>query len=575
MINFKYIKHKKQFYLGFGFKIIEVLLELCLPIFMASLMTYGFKEGKIEQAYLMFGLIIIFSVLGYLSTVFAHNLTARVSQNYAYQLRKALFNNIQDMGLEDVNEFSPTTLTNRINTDVNHIQNGLAMTMRIASRAPVLMIGSLIALYIISFKVALVLTISLPIIIFVLMMIMKVSMRSFKTFQEENDDLITVVKDNSEGARMIRAFAQVEHEETRFKRKNERLSKTMIHLGKITSLSSPFTILSMNVVLVIMIYFGALDVNLGTLSQEQLIQIINYVTQLTLAIISTMNLVLLYTKAQAASIRVKAVLNKENTIKNKKDGLILDNQALDIEFKNVTFTYKGHSQPTLENINLKIYPGQTVGIVGLTGSGKTTLVDLLLRFFDVTKGSILLNGHNIKSYDIHHLRNHIAYALQKPSLLSGTVEKNIQMNQTYNETNMLEALNHAQANFISDYPEKTKTLVYQGGNNFSGGQKQRLSLARAFIKDAGLLILDDTFSALDYLTDQEIRKELSKETKQTKIIISQRLSSIKQADQIIVLSEGQIDATGTHEELLAHNKLYQKLYQTQTKGDDDHVKNDL
>ena len=322
MINFKYIKHKKQFYLGFGFKIIEVLLELCLPIFMASLMTYGFKEGKIEQAYLMFALIIIFSVLGYLSTVFAHNLTARVSQNYAYQLRKALFNNIQDMGLEDVNEFSPTTLTNRINTDVNHIQNGLAMTMRIASRAPVLMIGSLIALYIISFKVALVLTISLPIIIFVLMMIMKVSMRSFKTFQEENDDLITVVKDNSEGARMIRAFAQVEHEETRFKRKNERLSKTMIHLGKITSLSSPFTILSMNVVLVIMIYFGALDVNLGTLSQEQLIQIINYVTQLTLAIISTMNLVLLYTKAQAASLRVKAVLNKENTIKNKKDWFI-------------------------------------------------------------------------------------------------------------------------------------------------------------------------------------------------------------------------------------------------------------
>lgn len=575
MINFKYIKFKKQFYMGFGFKTIEVFLELCLPIFMANLMTQGFKNNNFKEAYLMFGLIILFSALGYISTVYAHSLTAKVSQNYAYQLRKALFNNIQDMGLEDVSDFSPTTLSNRINNDVNNIQNGLAMTMRIASRAPVLMIGSLIALYIISFKVAIVLTLGLPVILLILYLIMKQAMKKFRTFQDQNDDLIVVVKDNTEGARMIRAFAQVEHEENRFKKKNERLSKTMIHLGKITSLSSPFTILSMNLLLALMIYVGALDINLGSLSQEQLIQIINYVTQLSLALIATMNLALMYTKASASSVRVKAVLDKKNTIINTENPISLEDKPLEIEFKNVSFTYKEHMMPTLENINLKIEGGQTVGIIGLTGSGKTTLVDMLIRFFDPTEGEILFNQKNIKAYDIHQIRDQIGYALQRPTLFTGSIRKNIQMQKEYPETNLISSIEKSSSDFIFNYEDKLEQPVFQAGNNFSGGQKQRIALARALIKESKLLILDDTFSALDYLTDQKIRKALQKEKNKTTIIISQRLSSIKQADKIILIHEGKIEGFGTHKTLLKDNFIYQKLYQTQTKGENDYDTNDL
>lgn len=564
---FKYIKYKKEFFIGLVTKSIEVVFELFLPIFMAILMEEGLNGGDTNKAYLMVGLILVVTLAGYLTTIYSQKLAAKVGQDYAKNLREAIFHHVQDLSIEDTNNFSSSSLLNRLSIDVSHLQNSLSMTIRTASRAPAMMVGSLIALYILSPKIATVLLIALPFIIVILIIIMITSMKIFQTFQTENDKLLDIVKDNVEGARMIRAFAQVEHEEKRFERRNSILSKIMIKLGRITSLSTPFTMLSLNIVLVIMLYIGAGEVFNSQISDAQLLQVINYTTQLTLSIISVMNLALLYTRAYASAKRINEILEIENSVINKENGLSLSkDKPAKIEFKDVSFSYGGGD--VLKNINLVINPGETIGIVGLTGSGKTTLVDLLLRFFNIKKGSILINDIDISDYDLKDLRDNVAYASQKAALLAGTVEENINMSSTYSDLEIEKSLKESSANFILNRKDKTNEVVLREGVNFSGGQRQRLALARALVKDSPILILDDVFSALDYMTDYNIRNELNKRDKnQTKIYISQRLSSIKSADNIIVLDKGTIIASGSHDELLKTNKLYQRLYASQVEGD--------
>lgn len=565
----RFIKYRGQFIVGFIAKTIEVILELMLPIFMAILMKEGLNSGgDINKAYLMVALIIGFAIMGYLSTIYSHKLVAKVSQDFAKNLRQAIFYQVEDLSLVDINDFSSSSLLNRLNLDVSHLQNGLAMTMRIASRAPVLMIGSIISLFIVNKKLALILTIGIPIVVAVLIVIMYASMRIFQKFQLQNDKLLENVRDNVEGARMIRAFAQVEHEENRFKKRNEALSKIMVKLGRITSLSSPLTTLGFNIILIVMIYFGAIEINKfnTSMSQEQLIQVINYTTQLTLSVIGVMNLILLYTKVYSSAIRINEILDKENSVKNEGT-ITLDSNPAKIEFKNVSFAYGNNSGNILKNINVTINPGETIGVVGLTGSGKTTFVDLIMRFFDATEGEVLINDINIKQYDLVSLRNNIAYASQKAALLQGNVRDNINMNNIYTEEQINKALKEAQASFILKRDEKLDSKVLRQGVNYSGGQKQRLALSRALVKQSSILILDDVFSALDYMTDYKIRQELIKrENKQTKIFISQRLSSLFDTDKIIVFDKGKVIDVGTHEQLLKRNNLYQKIYNTQVSG---------
>lgn len=564
----RYIKYRKSFVVGFLAKTVEVILELFLPVFMAMLIEDSLKGGDNPVGYLMVGLILIFAVLGYLSTLFAHKLTAKVSQDFAKNLRQAIFYQVEELSIEDTNGFSSSSLINRLNLDVSHLQNSLAMTMRLASRAPVLMIGSIIMLFIVSPKVALILIIGLPILITLLVGIMYISMRIFQKFQVENDKLVDVVKDNVEGVRMIRAFAQVEHENERFEKRNSTLSQIMERLGRITSLSSPFTTLAMNVLLVIMIYFGSRDINLGTMKQAELIQIINYTTQLTLSIIGVMNLILMYTKMYSAAIRVNEILDKTNSINDNVNPLVLTNEPAKIEFKDVSFSYSDNTGNVLNNINITINPGETIGVVGLTGSGKTTIIDLLMRFFDVKSGEILINDINIKDYSLESLRENIAYASQKASLLTGDVKENILMNDAYDDEAIKKALVESQASFILNRPDSINSVVLKEGVNYSGGQRQRIALARALVKDSAILVLDDVFSALDYMTDFRIRQELSKrEIKQTKIFISQRLSSLVNADKIIVLDNGQIRGFDNHQNLIVNNPLYKALHESQIGGE--------
>ena len=314
-----------------------------------------------------------------------------------------------------------------------------------------------------------------------------------------------------------------------------------------------------------MIYFGITDINNNIMTDSQLLQIINYVTQLSFSIVGVMNLILLYTKASTSKVRIKELLSTKDSILNDENKVYLEDEELKIEFKNVTFTYDDNHRPVLKNFNVEINPGETLGVVGLTGSGKTTFVDLLMRFYDVTEGEILINDINIKKYDVHSLREKIAYASQKPALLSSNVYENIVMGKNLSKKQIDESIVTSQSKFIYDKELGLMSEVNRGGANFSGGQRQRIALARALAKDSPLLILDDIFSALDYVTDYNIRKALEENT-QTKIFISQRLSSLYNADKIIVIRDSEIRASGTHDELLNSSPLYRNLHDTQVLG---------
>lgn len=562
---FKYIKYRKTLVAGFVLKTAEVVLELLLPILMAILMDEGLKKSDLGIGVKYSLIIVAFAIMGYLTTLYSQYAAAKVSLDYAKNLRSAIFDHVTDISLKDSGVYSSSSLLNRMNMDVNNLQNSLAMTVRVASRAPVLMVGSIISLFLLSPKIALVLIIGLPVLIGILIVIMYYSIYLFKDFQRGNDSLASVVSDNVEGVRMIRAFAKSKHEENRFERRNNALSDIMIKLGRITSLSNPVTMLILNVLLVVMIYFGINDINNSLMTDSQLLQIINYVTQLSFSIIGVMNLILLYTKASTSKVRIKELLTTKDSITNSEDKILLEDEDLKIEFKDVIFTYDDNNHPVLKNFNVTINPGETLGVVGLTGSGKTTFVDLLMRFYDVTSGEILINNINIKQYDIKSLREKIAYASQKPELLSSDVMTNITMGKDLKDEQIEKAIEVSQSQFVYDKENGLSALVNRGGSNFSGGQRQRIALARALAKDSPLLILDDIFSALDYVTDYNIRKALES-NKQTKIFISQRLSSLYNADNIIVISDSEIRASGTHEELLSSSPLYKNLHDTQVLG---------
>lgn len=562
---FKYLKYKKTLVLGFLTKTIEVVLELFLPILMAVLMEQGLKNSNIDIGIKYSLLIIIFALLGYITTLYSQYASAKVSLDYAKNLREAMFNHTLDIALKDSEKFSSATLLNRMNLDVNNLQNSVAMTVRIASRAPVLMVGSVIALFILNKQVALVLLIGLPILITFLILIMYFSIILYQKFKKENDALTNIVADNIEGARMIRSFAKSEYEEERFQNRSDALSKVLVKMGRVSALSNPITTLIMNILLVIMLYLGIVSINNGSMTDSQLLQIINYITQLSFSIIGVMNLILLYTKASSSKQRINEVLAAKDTILNDDQAIFLNKDSFEIEFKNVTFTHDDSKLPVLKKFNLVIKPNETLGVVGLTGSGKTTFVDLLMRFYDVDEGEILINGININKYDIHSLRDKIAYANQKPVLFSTTVKENIEMGKKYRSEVINNALRDSAADFVYNDDLGVNKEVNRGGNNFSGGQKQRIDLARALAKDSVVLILDDVFSALDYQTDFKIRKALEKR-KQTKIYISQRLSSLYYVDKIIVVEDGSIKALGTHDELLKESKLYKALHDTQVLG---------
>ena len=563
---FPFLKpYRLQLTIGPFFKLSEAVLELLIPTLMALLIDNGVNAGDKGYVIRMGILMLVIATFGVLFAYICQYSASIASQGFGTDVRNAMFKKIGTLSFAQLDKFGTPSLINRITGDVNQLQSAVAMLIRLVIRAPFLCVGGLIMAMMIDLKLSIIFMIVIPLFILVLFLVMFKAVPLYKSVQKKLDTLTLVLRENLSGVRVIRAFAGVKREKERFNDKNKDYADTAIRVGKIAALTNPVTTIIMNLAAIAVIYFGGIRVNTGHLSQGEVIAFINYITQILNAMIVVANLVVLYTKAYASALRVGEVLAVEPAIKygEKQVGEKSENA---VEFKNVSLTYGGSKVPALDNINLTIRKGETLGVIGGTGSGKSTLVSLIPRFYDVTQGEVLINGAPIKDYSEDELRSTVAIVQQRAALFSGTIAENLRMakaDATMEE--MRAAADVAQATeFIDRLENGFDTYVSQGGNNLSGGQKQRLTIARALVKNSPILILDDSASALDYATDANLRRAIKENTdSQTVIIVSQRVNSVKDADRIVVMDDGEIVGVGAHRELIKTCEIYKEICYSQ------------
>ena len=575
---FPFLKpYRLQLTIGPFFKLSEAVLELLIPTLMALLIDNGVNAGNRDYVIKMGILMLVIATCGVIFAYICQYSASIASQGFGTDVRNAMFKKIGTLSFTQLDKLGTPSLINRITGDVNQLQSAVAMLIRLVIRAPFLCVGGLIMAMTIDLKLSIIFMIVIPLFILVLFLVMFKAVPLYKSVQKKLDTLTLVLRGNLSGVRVIRAFAGVKREKERFDDKNKDYADTAIRVGKIAALTNPVTTIIMNLAAIAVIYFGGIRVNTGHLSQGEVIAFINYITQILNAMIVVANLVVLYTKAYASALRVGEVLSVEPAIRygEKSVGAKSENA---VEFKNVSLTYAGSKVPALDNINLTVRTGETLGVIGGTGSGKSTLVSLIPRFYDVTQGEILLNGIPIKEYSEDALRDAVAIVQQRAALFSGTVADNMRMAKAdVTMEEMRKAADVAQATeFIDRLEDGFDTHVSQGGNNLSGGQKQRLTIARALVKNSPILILDDSASALDYATDANLRRAIKENTdSQTVIIVSQRVNSVKDADRIVVLDDGEIVGIGTHRELIKTCEIYKEICYSQEQieeGDEDEEK---
>lgn len=559
---FPFLKpYRVQLTVGPFFKLSEAVLEILTPTLMALLIDNGVNAGDRGYVIRMGILMLIIATCGVLFAYICQYSASIASQGFGTDVRNALFKKIGTFSFAELDRFGAPSLINRVTGDVNQLQSAVAMLIRLVIRAPFLCIGGLIMAMAIDLKLSVILMIVIPLFILVLFLVMFKAVPLYTSVQKKLDTLTLVLRENLSGVRVIRAFAGVKRERERFKEKNSDYSVTAIRVGRIAALTNPATTIIMNLAAIAVIYFGGIRVNTGNLTQGEVIAFINYITQILNAMIVVANLVVLYTKAYASAKRVSEVLSVQTSIEygERTEGEASDNA---VEFKNVSFTYARSRVPAVNGLNFAVKTGETVGIIGGTGSGKTTLAGLIPRFYDATEGTVLLNGEDVRSYNEEALRNTVSIVQQRETLFSGTIADNLRMAKPdASDEEMRLSLDTAQASeFVNRLEKGVDTYVSQGGNNLSGGQKQRLTIARALIKNSPILILDDSASALDYATDADLRRAIRENTSnQTVIIISQRVNSVKDADRIAVMDDGEIAGIGTHSELIKTCEIYREI----------------
>lgn len=558
--------YMKETIVGSGAKLFEAILELLLPLFMGKIIDIGIKNGDIpyvwKTAVLMLGIISV----GLASASLCQYYASYTCQNLGNDLRKELMRKISTLSYSDIDRFGNATLINRVTNDVNQVVQAVAMLIRLVSRAPFLCIGALVMSIYINPKLSLIFAVLIPIFILIVAIIMKRTIPLYKNTQGKLDNLGSVLRENLSGVRVIRAFARHKNEKKRMNEATEELSKAYIRVTNLSALMNPITSLVMNMGIIIIFYLGAINVNKGTLSQGDIVVLINYITQVLLALIIVANLVVLFTKAAASSARINEILECEPSIIDGKIDTTEDNTDNSIVFDNVSFKY--NEEDTLSNISFTIKKGEVFGIVGTTGSGKSTIANLICRFYDATRGDVLFRGVNVKELSQGYLHKEIGIVPQKSVLFSGTIADNIRWGkEDATDEEVIEALKAAEAyDFVSNMENGINSMIYEGGKNFSGGQKQRLTIARALVKKPPVIVMDDSLSALDYATDKKLRNSLKETLKDsTIIIISQRISSIVSSDKILVLDDGKVMGLGTHEELLNNCETYKEIYMSQSK----------
>ena len=570
-----YVKeYKKSAILTPIFVILEVVMEVIIPLLMAKIIDVGIQNNDIHYIMEMGILLIISAILSLCFGMLSGRFAAKASAGYAKNLRKAMFYKIQDYSFENIDKFSTSSLVTRMTTDVTNVQMAFQMIIRILVRGPMMMIFALLMVLSINAKLSLVFLVAIPILAVILFFIAIKAHPIFEKVFKKYDKLNRVVQENLNAIRVVKAYVREETEEKKFQEVNDEVYTNFKKAEKIVAFNSPVMQLTIYTCILILSWIGAKLIVGGDMQTGQLSSIITYAWQILSSLMMISMVFVMVIIAQSSAERIVEVIDEEPTLENPENP-VKEVKNGSITFKDVSFGYsdeKDENKFALEHINLEIKEGETVGIIGGTGSSKSTLVQLIPRLYDVTSGEIDVGGVNVKDYDIHALRDSVAMVLQKNVLFSGTIAQNLRWGKKNADLEELEdACKLAQADgFIQEFPSKYDTVLDQGGTNVSGGQKQRICIARAILKKPKILILDDSTSAVDTKTDSLIRKAFREEIPNTtKIIIAQRVSSVEDADKIIVLNEGKIDGIGTSEELLKTNEIYREVYESQTKGDDE------
>lgn len=568
-----YIKdYRKECILGPLFKLLEASFELLLPLVVAAMIDIGIPAGDKGYIVQMCLIMAALGLIGFLCSVTAQFFAAKAAVGFSAKLRQALFSHIQGLSFSEMDTIGTATLITRMTSDINQLQTGVNLVLRLFLRSPFIVFGAMIMAFTINIKAAMIFVVVIPLLSLIVFGIMVLTMPLFKRIQQALDHVLRLTRENLTGVRVIRAFHEEEHETAKFDESAGALQSIQLYTGKISALMNPLTYIVINGGIVALIYSGALQVAVGDLTQGAVIALVNYMSQILVELIKLANLIITITKSAASGNRVKQILDTSSTMES---GTITagSNTEYVVEFDHVSMHYRNAGDESLYDIHFQVKKGETIGIIGSTGAGKSSLVHLIPRFYDVSRGSVRVNGLDVREYSLEKLRLKIGIVMQKPVLFKGTIRENLLWgNERAGESELAEALRAAQAEeFVMSRKKQLDSEVEQEGRNLSGGQKQRLSIARAIVKKPEILILDDSSSALDYATDLKLRNAIrSRDGVSATFIVSQRTSSIRHADRIIVLEDGQMAGIGTHQELLTTCKVYREIYESQYgKGDEE------
>ena len=556
--------YKKESILAPLFKLLEALFDLFVPIVIANIINYGIENKDFDYILKEFLILILMAIIGLLCSIVAQYFAAKASVGFTAKLRQALFDHIGTLTYKELDKVGSDTLITRMTSDTNQIQNGLNLALRLLLRSPFVVFGAMIMAFTIDFKCALIFAVVIPLLCLAVFFIMLKSIPLFKRVQKNLDILLSKTKENLLGIRVIRAFRIEDKEILEFNNQNDLLTKENEKVGRLSALLNPITYVLINMATVVLIYVGAIEVNLSSIARGDVVALYNYMAQIVVELVKMASLIITIDKSLACASRVEKILAIKPDMEYREDVVLNDNDEVALSFKNVFFAYEGSPINCLNNINFSLKKGETLGIIGPIGCGKTTLINLIPRFYDVLFGEVFVDGINVRDYPRGELLNKISIVPQKAVLFRASVRDNLKVaDNDASDDRLWEALEVAQAREIIENKDgKLDFLIEQNGKNLSGGQRQRMTIARALVKDSEILILDDSASALDLATDAALRKALSKLNK-TIINVSQRISTIKSADKILVLEDGNMVGFGSHKELMNSCDTYKEIYYSQ------------
>lgn len=566
----QYLKdYKKESILGPLFKLLEASFELIVPLVMAAIIDTGIANKDRGYIIKMCLVMVALGIIGLICSVTAQYFAAKAAVGFSTKLRHALFAHIQSLSFSEMDDIGTSTMITRMTSDVNQVQSGVNMVLRLFLRSPFIVFGAMIMAFTIDVKAALVFVVIIPLLSIVIFLIMALSIPLYRKVQAQLDKVLGITRENLTGIRVIRAFNKENEEKKKFQDAHDNLTGLQMFVGKITGLMNPLTYIIINAGILVLIYTGAVRVNNGYITQGQVVALVNYMSQILVELIKLANLIITITKSLACANRISGIMDIHSSMHNPERPVSEKNTEYAVEFDNVCLKYNEEGEEALSNITFKAKKGETIGIIGGTGSGKSSVVNMIPRFYDAVSGEVKVNGVNVKDYDITQLREKVGIVLQKAVLFKGTIRDNLKWgNENATEEELENALAISQSKeFVDNKEGRLDAKISQGGKNLSGGQRQRLTIARAIVKSPEILILDDSASALDYATDAKLRKSISGLTyNPTVFIVSQRTSSIRSADKIIVMDDGMVAGIGTHQELLEKCSIYKEINDSQQSG---------